>query len=107
MAYIYLLDIYKLIDQRIEDAKAAMGNVSTDPNEIKYQEGEINGRISQISLTVKDVPAANYAFDVTPARMVTALITEKGICQPNKNDISNLFPEKFQWMELRRNEKQS
>ena len=41
MAYIYLLDIYKLIDQRIEDAKAAMGNVSTDPNEIKYQEGRI------------------------------------------------------------------
>ena len=41
MAYIYLLDIYKLIDQRIEDAKAAMGNVSTDSNEIKYQEGRI------------------------------------------------------------------
>ena len=41
MAYIYLLDIYRLIDQRIEDAKAAMGNVSADPNEIKYQEGRI------------------------------------------------------------------
>jgi hypothetical protein len=41
MAYIYLLDIYKLIDQRIKDAKAALGNVSTDPNEIKYQEGRI------------------------------------------------------------------
>jgi hypothetical protein len=41
MAYIYLLDIYKLIDQRIEDAKAVMGNVSADPNETKYQEGRI------------------------------------------------------------------
>ena len=41
MAYIYLLDIYKLIDQRIEDAKAAMGNVFADPNEIKYEEGRI------------------------------------------------------------------
>jgi hypothetical protein len=41
MAYIYLLDIYKLIDQRIEDAKAAMGNVFADPNETKYQEGRI------------------------------------------------------------------
>jgi len=41
MAYIYLLDIYKLIDQRIEDAKAAMGYVSGDRNEKKYQEGRI------------------------------------------------------------------
>ena len=41
MAYIHLLDIYKLIDQRIEDAKAALGNVSADPNEKKYQEGRI------------------------------------------------------------------
>jgi hypothetical protein len=41
MAYIYLLDIYKLIDQRMEDAKATMGNLSTDPNEKKYQEGRI------------------------------------------------------------------
>jgi hypothetical protein len=41
MAYIYLLDIYKLIDQRIEDAKAAMGHVSGDPVETKYQEGRI------------------------------------------------------------------
>ena len=41
MAYIYLLDIYKLIDQRIEDAKSAMGGISADPNEIKYQEGRV------------------------------------------------------------------
>ena len=41
MAYIYLLDIYKLIDQRIEDAKAVMGNESADPNKTKYQEGRI------------------------------------------------------------------
>ena len=41
MAYIHLLDIYKLIDQRIEDAKAILGKVSADPNEKKYQEGRI------------------------------------------------------------------
>ena len=41
MAYIYLLDIYKLIDQRIEDAKTTLENQSGDPNEIKYQEGRI------------------------------------------------------------------
>ena len=41
MAYIYLLDIYKLIDQRIEDANAALANVSGDPHEKKFQEGRI------------------------------------------------------------------
>ena len=42
MAYIYLLDIYKLIDQRIEEAKTAMGKAAGgDPIEKKYQEGRI------------------------------------------------------------------
>jgi len=41
MAYIYLLDIYKLIDQRIEDAKTTLENQSGNRNEKKYQEGRI------------------------------------------------------------------
>ena len=41
MAYIYLLDIYNLIDQRIEDADAALEQVSGDPNETKFHEGRI------------------------------------------------------------------
>lgn len=41
MAYIYLLDIYKLIDQRIEDAKKTLEHRSGDRNEKKYQEGRI------------------------------------------------------------------
>ena len=41
MAYIYLLDIYKLIDQRLEDAKATLGNASDNPHEKQYQEGRI------------------------------------------------------------------
>ena len=42
MAYIYLLDIYKLIDERIEHAKATLDSASGDSHEIKYQEGRIN-----------------------------------------------------------------
>ncbi len=41
MAYIYLLDIYKLIDQRVADAQAAMQDDSSDPAEQKFQEGRI------------------------------------------------------------------
>ena len=45
MAYIYLLDIYKLIDQRLEDAKAILGNASDNPHEKQYQEGRIKALI--------------------------------------------------------------
>ena len=41
MAYIYLLDIYKLIDRRIEDANTALAHGSGDPNGRKFQEGRI------------------------------------------------------------------
>lgn len=41
MAYIYLLDIYKLIDRRIEDANTALARVSGDPKGRKFQEGRI------------------------------------------------------------------
>jgi methylthioribose-1-phosphate isomerase len=37
----------------------------------------------------------NYSFDVTPARLVTGLITERGICAASMDGISGLFPEKF------------
>jgi methylthioribose-1-phosphate isomerase len=39
-------------------------------------------------------PAANFAFDVTPANLVTGFITERGICKATKDDIRRLFPEK-------------
>ena len=41
MAYIYLFEIYKLVDHRIEDAKAAMENLSGGPMEKKFQQGRI------------------------------------------------------------------
>jgi methylthioribose-1-phosphate isomerase len=38
---------------------------------------------------------ANYGFDVTPARLITGLITERGICGADEKSIRNLFPEKY------------
>jgi methylthioribose-1-phosphate isomerase len=45
-------------------------------------------------LTPADSPAANYAFDVTPARLVTALITERGVCPASREGLLRLFPER-------------
>ncbi|HYM73374.1 MAG TPA: S-methyl-5-thioribose-1-phosphate isomerase, partial [Stellaceae bacterium] len=39
-------------------------------------------------------PAANYAFDVTPARLVTGLITERGVCPASREGLLGLFPER-------------
>ena len=45
-------------------------------------------------ITPEKSNAANYAFDVTPARLITGLITERGICEANEPAILKLFPEK-------------
>ncbi len=55
----------------------------------KNQQGEV----VQVQLTPDNSPAANYAFDVTPAHLVTGLITERGICEAREVDILRLFPE--------------
>lgn len=41
MAYIYLLDLYKFIDQRLEDAHSSIGGLVDDPLAAKFQEGRI------------------------------------------------------------------
>jgi methylthioribose-1-phosphate isomerase len=40
-------------------------------------------------------PVANYAFDVTPARLVTGLITERGVLKAERNALSAAFPERI------------
>lgn len=65
-----------------------------DATEVKYIHGLYNGEVVQVLLTPADSPAANYAFDVTPARLVTGLITERGICPATEAGVLGLFPEK-------------
>jgi methylthioribose-1-phosphate isomerase len=65
-----------------------------DDREVKTIYGRADsGATTHVLLTPEDSPAANYAFDVTPARLVTGLITERGICAASEESILNLFPE--------------
>lgn len=66
-----------------------------DANEIKKISGLFDGRIVEVLLTPEESPAANIAFDVTPAHLITGLITERGICEASKSGIKKLFPENF------------
>lgn len=67
-----------------------------DPDEIRYVQGLDQGNMVRVLVPPKDSPAGNYAFDVTPARLVTGFITERGICNASEADILKLFPEKVQ-----------
>ena len=65
-----------------------------DPDEIRYVQGLCHGKVETVLVPPETSPAANPAFDVTPARLVTGFITEKGICNATETDIMALFPEK-------------
>jgi methylthioribose-1-phosphate isomerase len=65
-----------------------------DPDEIRYVQGLDGGIIRNVLIPPKASPAANFAFDVTPARLVTGFITERGLCKASEKDILDLFPEK-------------
>ncbi len=63
-------------------------------DEVRFAQGMCEGSLKRVLLTPEKSPAANYAFDVTPARLVTGLITERGICKPEESEIRRMFPEK-------------
>ncbi len=65
-------------------------------DEVRYIQGLHNHEITTVLLTPEESSAANYAFDVTPARLVSALITERGLCSASEEGICNLYPEKRQ-----------
>lgn len=53
-----------------------------------------NGNVETVQLTAPGTRALNYSFDITPARLVSGLITERGVVAANKEAIHKLFPEK-------------
>jgi methylthioribose-1-phosphate isomerase len=61
--------------------------------EVKRADGWRDGRMWEVSLAPESSPAANYGFDVTPRRLVTGLITERGVCKADEKSILELFPE--------------
>ncbi len=64
-------------------------------DEVKYMDGQTaSGAIEVVRLTPESSPVANFGFDVTPARLVTGLITERGVVAADEDAILNLYPEK-------------
>ena len=81
-------------DWEIRDGVQEIPIEQRDASEVKYISGLHENEIKTVLLTPKESPVANYAFDVTPARLVTGLITERGICEASEEGVFSLFPEK-------------
>jgi methylthioribose-1-phosphate isomerase len=64
--------------------------------EVGHADGWSDGRQVEVRVTPEGSAAANYGFDVTPRRLVTGLITERGVCQADEKSILALFPEHAQ-----------
>lgn len=79
------------IDFDLEDGVNNIPIEKRDTEELAYIKGiDKEGNIQNIRIYPENVNMGNYAFDVTPAKYVTALITEKGIVKATKEDIGNL-----------------
>jgi methylthioribose-1-phosphate isomerase len=81
-------------DWRIADGVKEIPIEERDGDEVTHISGRDDaGAIRRVRLTPPGTPARNFAFDVTPARYVTALITERGVCAAKEDALRNLFPE--------------
>jgi methylthioribose-1-phosphate isomerase len=81
-------------DWEIGDGLEEIPIEQRNAEEVKYIQGLYNDEVVSILLTPEGSPAANYAFDVTPARLITGLITERGVCEASEEGVMSLYPDK-------------
>jgi methylthioribose-1-phosphate isomerase len=53
-----------------------------------------DGQVTRVRISPDGTPSGNPAFDVTPSRLVTGLITERGVCAATPEGLASLFPER-------------
>ena len=85
---------YPTIDWTIEDGHREIPIEERSPLEVSRMAGRTaSGEVVTIDILPEGSPAANPAFDVTPARLVTALVTERGVCPASEAGLLSLYPE--------------
>lgn len=82
------------IDWTISDGVRDIPIEERDAAEVTHISGKTSaGEVVSVQLTPDGSTAGNYAFDVTPSRLVTGLITERGVCPASPEGLAGLFPE--------------
>ncbi|HEU5018139.1 MAG TPA: S-methyl-5-thioribose-1-phosphate isomerase [Pseudolabrys sp.] len=83
------------IDFRVSDGVREIPIEQRGAEEVAMMSGKTrDGRIETVRIVPDGSPVANYAFDVTPARLVTGLITERGVLAANRAALAAAFPER-------------
>ncbi len=81
------------IDWRLEDG-TSIPIEERDPLEVSHVRGRLRGRVVEVLTTDGNTAISNFGFDITPARLVTGLITECGVCEASERGLARLFPER-------------
>lgn len=83
------------IDWTVHDGVKEIPIEERTADEVSFVQGRAaDGSIASVRISPEGSPAANPAFDVTPARLITGLITERGIATPSPEGLKALFPER-------------
>ena len=82
------------VDWTLTDGVAQIPIEERDGAEVTHMTGALeHGGLATIRVAAPGSPAANFGFDVTPARLITGLITERGLCPATEAGLLGLFPE--------------
>lgn len=81
------------IDWTIKDGLRDIPIEERNPNEVTTIYGRSGDELHFVNTVASNTKISNFAFDVTPAKYVTALITEQGVCDASESGLSRLFPQ--------------
>ncbi len=86
---------YPTIDWTIDDGVRQIPIEERSAREVSHITGRTeSGEMTTVQIVPDGSPSANPAFDVTPARLVTALVTERGVCDATETGLLSLYPER-------------
>ena len=81
------------IDWEILDGIKDIPIEERNSKEVSHINGMVDDRLESVRITPTDTQCRNFAFDVTPAKYISGLITPRGVTKANENDINKLYPE--------------
>ncbi len=82
------------LDWTINDGLKEIPIEERNQDEVRYMIGKgESGKIESVLICPETTQASNYGFDVTPAKLVTKIITERGVCEASEEGLLSLFPE--------------
>jgi methylthioribose-1-phosphate isomerase len=81
------------IDWQSRDGVAEIPIEERDPEEVSHVYGLMDNKPTRVKTIADNTPVSNFAFDVTPARLISGLITERGICTASEAGLLELFPD--------------